>query len=124
MYKSKTEFKKSRKQQIRKRIRKKISGTKERPRVIVTRSNRYIYVQAIDDINGVVMASASTLEKEYRIKNKNLKNMEASKKLGEIAAERFKKKKIKDIVFDRGNHPYHGRIRTLAESMRKAGLNF
>jgi large subunit ribosomal protein L18 len=72
----------------------------------------------------VVLASASTLEKEFREKNKNLKNIEASKILGEIAAERFKKMKIKHIVFDRGTYPYHGRVKTLAESMRKAGLNF
>lgn len=124
MYKRKTEIKKSRKQQIRKRIRKKISGTEERPRVIVMRSNRYIYVQAVDDLNGVILASASTLEKEFRTKYKNFKNNEASKKLGEIAADRFKKNKIKDIIFDRGTYPYHGRIKTLAESMRKAGLNF
>ncbi len=124
MYKRKTEIKKSRKQQIRKRIRKKISGTEERPRVVVKRSNRYIYVQAVDDLNGVILASASTLEKEFRTKNKNFKNNEASKKLGEIAAERFKKNKIKDIIFDRGAYPYHGRIKTLADSMRKAGLNF
>lgn len=124
MYKRKTEIKKSRKQQIRKRIRKKLSGTEERPRVIVKRSNRYIYVQAVDDLNGVILASASTLEKEFRTKYKNFKNNEASKKLGEIAADRFKNNKIKDIIFDRGTYPYHGRIKTLAESMRKAGLNF
>lgn len=124
MYKRKTEIKKSRKQQIRKRIRKKLSGTEERPRVIVKRSNRYLYVQAVDDLNGVILASASTLEKEFRTKYKNFKNDEASKKLGEIAADRFKKNKIKDIIFDRGTYPYHGRIKTLAESMRKAGLNF
>jgi large subunit ribosomal protein L18 len=124
VYKRKTEIKKSRKQQIRKRIRKKLSGTEERPRVIVKRSNRYIYVQAVDDLNGVILASASTLEKEFRTKYKNFKNNEASKKLGEIAADRFKNNKIKDIIFDRGTYPYHGRIKTLAESMRKAGLNF
>ncbi len=124
MFKNKTEFKKSRKHQIRKRIRKKISGTKERPRVVVMRSNRYLYLQAVDDVNGVVIASASTLEKEFREKNKNCKNIEASKKLGEIAAGRFKKKKINQIVFDRGIFPYHGRVKILAESMRKSGLDF
>ena len=124
MYKKKTQLKKERKKNIRKRIRQKLNGTSERPRVVVTRSNRYLYVQAVDDNSGKVLASASTLEKDFREKNQNYKNIEASKKLGEIAAERFKKEKIKNIVFDRGACPYHGRIKTLAESMRKSGLNF
>jgi len=120
----KVELKKRAKLQIRKRIRKKISGTPDRPRVLVTRSNRFMYVQAIDDINGVVLASASTLEKAFREKNSVTKNMKASEALGELAAQRFKKKKIKSIVFDRGIFPYHGRIKVLADAMRKGGLVF
>jgi large subunit ribosomal protein L18 len=109
---------------IRKRIRKKISGTPERPRVLVTRSNRYLYVQAIDDQNGRVLSTSSTLEKAFRDKHKNYKNQEASKLLGEIVAERLKKKKIKSVVFDRGIYPYHGRVKILADAMRKGGLVF
>jgi len=111
-------------QRIRKRIRKKISGTPERPRVLVTRTNRYLYVQTIDDINGKVLSSACTLEKAFREKHTNLKNMDAAKSLGEVVADRLKKKKIKTIVFDRGISPYHGRIKNLADAMRKGGLVF
>lgn len=124
MYKNNVEIKKTAKQRIRKRIRKKISGTLEKPRVMVTRSNRYIYVQAIDDDAGKVLASASTLEKEFKEKNKNTKNTKASQLLGEIVAKRLKKAKIEQIVFDRGIYPYHGRIKNLAEAMRKGGLVF
>ncbi len=111
-------------QRVRKRIRKKISGTPERPRVLVTRTNRYLYVQAIDDITGQVLSSACSLEKAFRDKHKNFKNMDAAKALGDVAAGRFKEKKIKTIVFDRGVFPYHGRIKNLADAMRKGGLVF
>ena len=124
MFKDKTTKKKRAKRMIRMRIRKKISGTPERPRVLVTRTNRYLYVQAIDDINGRVLSAASTLEMAFREKHKSTKNQEASKLLGEIVAERLKKKKIKSVVFDRGIYPYHGRIKNLADAMRKGGLVF
>lgn len=124
MYKDKVVLKKRAKDKIRKKIRKKMSGTLERPRVLVVRSNRYLYIHAIDDLNGKVLVSASTLEKEFKEKNKNTKNQEASNTLGEIMVDRLKKLKVKTIVFDRGFHPYHGRIKTLAEAMRKKGLVF
>lgn len=124
MYKDTVQLKKISKRRIRKRIRKKINGTAERPRVMVMRSNRYMYVQAIDDSAGAVLAAASTLEKEFREKNKNMKNLKASEALGKLAAKRFKQKKIKAIVFDRGAYPYHGRVKSLAEAMRKEGLVF
>jgi large subunit ribosomal protein L18 len=124
VFKDKVVKKKTASRRIRKRIRKKISGTPERPRVLVTRSNCYLYVQAIDDINGRVLSSACTLEKSFRAKHKNFKNMEAAKALGEIVAGRFKEKKIKTIVFDRGVFPYHGRIKNLADAMREGGLIF
>ncbi len=124
MYKNKVYKKKLAKQRIRKRVRKKINGTAEKPRLNVSRSNRYIYVQAVDDINGIVLASASTLEKEFRGKKENTKNIKASQALGERMAERLKKKKIKEIVFDRGCYPYQGRIQALAESLRKSGIKF
>jgi len=124
VYKNKVYKKKIAKQRIRKRVRKKIQGTSDKPRLHVSRSNKYIYVQAVDDLNGTVLASASTLEKDFREKNKNTKNLKASKTLGKIIAERLSKKKIKEIVFDRGHYPYQGRIKALAESMRQSGIKF
>ncbi len=117
-------LKKIAKKRIRRRIRKKIEGNSEIPRVFVFKSNRYLYTQAVDDINGKILASASTLEKGFRDKNKKYKNSGASKLLGEMMAKRLKQKKIKNIVFDRGLYPYHGRIKELAEAMRKGGLVF
>ncbi|MEE8604216.1 MAG: 50S ribosomal protein L18 [Candidatus Aminicenantaceae bacterium] len=124
MFKKNTLLKKESRRKIRKRIRKKIRGTAERPRVFVFKSNRYIYSQAIDDITGTVLAAASSVEKEYREKKKKTKNMEASKTVGEMIAKSLKKKKIKQVVFDRGVYPYHGRVKALAEAMRKEGLIF
>lgn len=124
MLKDQAELKKKAKERIRKRIRKKIRGTLERPRVFVFKSNHYIYAQVINDENGGVLASASTLEKEFREKNKNHKNREACEKLGEILAKRLKEKKIEKVVLDRGIYPYHGRIKALAEAMRKGGVVF
>lgn len=124
MYKNKMELKKRSKERIRKRIRKKIKGTSERPRVFVLKSNRFIYTQVIDDENGKTLSSVSTLEKEFKEKNKNYKNKEACKKLGEILAKRLKQKKVEKVVFDRGIYPYHGRVKALAEAMREGGLIF
>ncbi len=124
MHKNKVDLKKIAGQRIRKRIRKKISGTEDRPRVHVHKSNRYLYLQAVDDVNGNVMVSACTLEKEFKNKKKNTKNQEASKLLGELIAKRLKEKKIKNIVFDRGIYPYHGRVKMLADAMREAGIKF
>jgi len=124
VYKDKVILKKISRIRKRKRIRKKICGVSDRPRVHIFRSNRYIYTQVIDDEKGHILMSASTLEKEFRGKNKNYKNKEASKVLGEILAQRLKKKKINKIIFDRGVYPYHGRIKIFAEAMRKEGLTF
>ena len=124
MYKEKVELKKISRARIRSRIRNKISGTAEKPRVFVFKSNRYIYTQVLDDVKGMVLTSASTLEKEFREKNRNYKNKESSKILGEILAKRLKQKKIEKIVFDRGVSLYHGRIQALAEAMRKGGIHF
>lgn len=124
MHKEISEIKKKSKERIRKRIRKKIRGTPERPRIFVFKSNRYVYLQAVDDEKGAVLATASTLEKEVKDKSKNSKNKEACQHLGEIFAKRLKDVKVEEIVFDRGIYPYHGRIRTLAEAMRKEGLVF
>jgi large subunit ribosomal protein L18 len=124
VFKKKTLLKEESKRRIRKRIRKKIRGTAERPRVYIFKSNRYIYTQAIDDLKGTVVASASSIEKEFREKKKKTKNIEASQAVGEMMAKRLKKKKIKQVVFDRGVYPYHGRVKAVADAMRKEGLIF
>ncbi len=124
MYKDKVELKKKAKGRIRKSIRKKINGTIERPRIFIFKSNRYVYAQAINDEDGKVLTSASTLEKGFRAKSKNFKNQEACQALGEILAKRLKEKNIKTAIFDRGIYPYHGRIKVLADSIRKGGVIF
>ena len=109
---------------IRRRIRRKLRGTAERPRVYVFKSNRYIYTQAVNDENGTILAAASTLEKDFKADHKNFKNVGNCEKLGALMAQRLKEKRIAQIVFDRGVYPYHGRIKALAEAMRKGGLDF
>ena len=103
------------------RVRGKISGTPERPRLSVFRSNANIYAQIIDDVNGVTLASANTLEKEF---GGATGNAEAAKKVGQIVAERAKAKGIEKVVFDRNGYIYHGRVAALAEGAREAGLEF
>ncbi|MBN1274003.1 MAG: 50S ribosomal protein L18 [Candidatus Aminicenantes bacterium] len=107
---------------IRKRIRKKIEGTAERPRLLVLKSNRFLYTHVIDDVSGKVITSVSTLDKAFKEKNKSFKNMKASSILGEMLAKKLKEKKIKNVVFDRGYYPYHGRIKALADAVRKQGI--
>ena len=103
------------------RVRGKISGTPECPRLNVFRSNANIYAQLIDDVNGVTLASASTLEKAFEGATGNC---EAAKKVGAVLAERAKAKGIEEVVFDRGGYIYHGRVAALAEGAREAGLKF
>jgi large subunit ribosomal protein L18 len=112
------------KTRIRKRIRKKVRGVEARPRVHVFKSNRYVYAQVVDDDRRAVLAAASSLEKAFREKAKNAKNREACGLLGEMLAERLLAKNIKTVVFDRGRYPYHGRVKALAEGLRKGGLVF
>ena len=102
------------------RVRKKISGTPERPRLNVFRSNTNIYAQVIDDVNGVTLASASSLD----MKLENGGNVEAATKVGEEVAKRALAKNIETVVFDRGGYIYHGRVKALAEAAREAGLKF
>ena len=104
-----------------KRVRGKISGTPERPRLNVFRSETNIYAQVIDDVNGVTLVSASSLEKEF---GGNGGNVEAARKVGQMVAERAKAKGIENVVFDRGGYIYHGRVQALAEGAREGGLNF
>ena len=102
-------------------IRKRISGTAERPRMTVYRSNRSLYIQIVDDTNGHTLASASTLEKELR----SLKiNAEGAGKLGEVMGKRLAEKKITSVVFDRNGYLYHGLVKAMAEGARKAGIQF
>ncbi len=103
------------------RVRGKISGTPERPRLNVFRSNANIYAQIIDDVNGVTLVSANTLEKEFEGATGNI---EAAKKVGALVAERAKAKGIEEVVFDRGGYIFHGRVAALAEGAREAGLKF
>jgi large subunit ribosomal protein L18 len=104
------------------RIRAKISGTPERPRLAVFRSNKNIYAQLIDDTNGVTVASASTLDKEISVESAS--NTEAAAKVGELVAKRAIEKGYKSVVFDRSGYLYHGRIQALADSARETGLEF
>ena len=104
------------------RVRKNLYGTPERPRLSVYRSEKNIYAQIIDDINAVTLASASTLDKEVDVKVGG--NKEAAKLVGELVAKRALDKGITEVVFDRGGYVYHGRVQTLAESAREAGLKF
>ena len=103
------------------RVRGKISGTPERPRLNVFRSNANMYAQIIDDVNGVTLAAASTLEKDFEGATCN---KEAARKVGQMVAERAKAKGIEEVVFDRGGYVYHGRVAELAEGAREAGLKF
>ncbi|MBB6734965.1 50S ribosomal protein L18 [Cohnella zeiphila] len=106
------------------RVRKKISGTNERPRLSVFRSSKHIYAQLIDDIKGVTIASASTVDKELASQIGNGGNVESARKVGELIAKRAKEKGYENVVFDRGGYLYHGRIQALADAAREAGLQF
>ena len=103
------------------RVRKKVSGTAERPRLSVFKSEKNIYAQVIDDITGTTLVSASSLDKEFALKGGN---KEGAKLVGETVAKRAIEKGINDVVFDRGGYIYHGRIKELAEAARVAGLKF
>lgn len=107
-----------------KRVRKKVFGTSERPRLAVFRSNRYIYAQLIDDEKGITICAASSLEKNLRETLSSTKDREAAEAVGRLIAERALKKGIKQVVFDRGGYNYHGRVKALAEAAREAGLEF
>ena len=103
------------------RVRTKISGTAECPRLCVYRSNKNLFVQVIDDVNGVTLAQASTLDKEVKTKHAN---KEAAKEVGALVAKRALEKNIKSVVYDRGGYVYHGVVKELAEAAREAGLEF
>jgi large subunit ribosomal protein L18 len=104
------------------RVRAKLSGTAARPRLNVFRSNKNIYAQLIDDVNGVTLASASTLDKDVNVESAS--NTDAAVKVGELVAKRAVEKGVKSVVFDRGGYLYHGRIKALADAARENGLEF
>jgi large subunit ribosomal protein L18 len=104
------------------RVRKKVSGTSERPRLVVTRSARHLVAQVVDDTQGLTLASASTMEADLRVDavDKSAK----ARKVGQLVADRAKKAGIDAVVFDRGGNKYHGRVAALAEGAREGGLDF
>ena len=106
------------------RVRKNVYGTPERPRLCVYRSNKNISAQIIDDVNGVTLAAATSLEKEIKAEVGYGGNKEAAKKVGEVIAKRALEKGIESVCFDRGGFLYHGRVKELADGAREAGLNF
>jgi large subunit ribosomal protein L18 len=106
------------------RVRKKVTGTAGRPRLCVFRSLSHVYAQVIDDTTGTTLASASTLDKEIKETIAFGGNIEASKAVGTLVAQRALAKGIETVVFDRGGYIYHGRVAALAEAAREAGLNF
>ena len=106
---------------VRRRIRRKVSGTASRPRLAVYFSNRHVYAQIIDDVNGVTLASASSLDKAIEGYGGNVT---AASAVGKLIAERALAKGIENVVFDRGGYLYHGRVQALAEGAREGGLKF
>ncbi|MBN2283946.1 MAG: 50S ribosomal protein L18 [Deltaproteobacteria bacterium] len=104
------------------RVRGKISGTAERPRLSVFRSNRAIYIQAIDDVSGVTLAEASSMSKDLQGKLSGLKKTEVAKEVGKLLAKRMQEKNLRSGVFDRGRYLYHGRVKALADSVRESGI--
>src|SRR6516162_4973079 len=107
-------------QRVHARIRTKLAGTTERPRLNVYRSLNHIYVQVVDDSKGVTLVSASTVQAKLKTGG----NVAAAKEVGKLVAERAQEKGIKKVVFDRGGYLYHGRIKALADAAREAGLEF
>ncbi|MGK7927669.1 MAG: 50S ribosomal protein L18 [Spirulina sp.] len=117
----------TRKESVRRRhrrLRKKLSGTAERPRLAVFRSNNHIYAQAIDDVAQHTIASASTVDKDLKGQIESQNTCKASGAVGKLVADRLLAKGIKTVVFDRGGNLYHGRVKALADAAREAGLEF
>ena len=109
---------------IHRRIRKRVSGTAERPRLAVHFSGKHVYAQVVDDDAGRTLAAAATTEKELRGKEKNAANRATAEKVGKAIAERLLAKKVNRVVFDRGGFLYHGKVKALADAAREGGLKF
>lgn len=106
------------------RVRGKVSGSAARPRLCVTRTNNHIYAQVIDDVSGVTVAQASTVDAEVKSSLKNSGNIGAAKAVGEVVGRRAVEAGVTEVVFDRGGRLYHGRVQALADGARSAGLKF
>lgn len=115
--------KSDRRRRIKYRIRKVVTGTQEKPRLNIFRSNKQIYAQLVDDVNGVTLASASSLNKEV-VEKKEINKTQQAQEVGKLVAQVAKEKGIENIVFDRNGYLYHGRIKALAEAAREGGLKF
>lgn len=113
-----------RRQRIHFRIRKHVNGTAERPRLVVFRSNKQIYCQAIDDEKGVTLVAAASNDKALAAECKGKSGVEAAAIVGKAVAERAKEKGITEVAFDRGGYLYHGRVKSLADAAREGGLKF
>ena len=107
-----------------KRIRKKVFGTTERPRLSVYKSLNHMYAQIVDDSHGKTIVAVSTLSKDFSSEKGHKGNVSTAKKVGELVAKRALEKGLKTVVLDRGGYPYHGRVKALADSAREAGLEF
>ena len=118
------EDKKRTRQARRKRIRGRIHGTSEKPRLSVFKSARHIYAQIVDDELGSVLASASTMDQQIRESLKTGGNMDAAREVGKLLADRAVSKKVEKVAFDRGGFKFHGRVKALAEAAREGGLKF
>lgn len=112
------------KTRIHKRIRKRVSGTAERPRLTVNFSGKHVYAQVIDDDAGKTLVAAATTEKDFRGKGKFAANRATAEQIGKTIAERLKAKKVDTVVFDRGGFLYHGKVKALADAAREGGLKF
>lgn len=107
-----------------KRVRKKVVGISERPRLAVFKSLKHIYTQIIDDEKGITLVAASTLSPELTNSLSTAGNIDAARKVGQLIASKAKERQIESVVFDRGGYPYHGRVQGLAEAAREGGLKF
>jgi len=116
--------KKKRKERVRKSIRLRLAGTPTTPRMIIVRSNKYLYAQVYDDSSGSVLTSASTKEADMKSQLKSTKDKEAAKLMGKIIAQRLKEKKITTVVFDRNIYSFTGRVKVFADSARENGIQF
>ena len=117
-------LKKIKRERVRSSIKANLRGTSERPRLIMVKTNKYLYTQVIDDSSHQVLLCASTLEKELKDKLKSAKNKDAAKLLGETIAERLKEKKIAAVVFDRNVYAYTGRVKVFSDAAREKGICF
>ncbi|UCF68408.1 MAG: 50S ribosomal protein L18 [Acidobacteriota bacterium] len=109
---------------VRRRIRARLSGSPDRPRLAIHRTSKHIYAQAVDDESGQTLVTASSLETDFRARDASGGNVSAAKIVGQMIAERLRSRGVEGVVFDRGGFRYHGRVKALADSARESGLKF